>query len=1100
MQKENKNKISMNCLQLAILFFIQTFSFCSFSQAGVPKFSHLTTIDGLSQSTVFFILRDYKGFMWFGTNEGLNKYDGYKFIVYKHDPENPGSIINNSIYSILEDAAHNLWVVSAGGLDRFDRAKESFIHYNIGGDQSIFKNIFQDSKKRIWLSTTEGFCLFNVNTGKFKFYRNNDKDSNSLSQNYVYQMTEDNDGELWIGTRNGLNRFNPETQKFIRYYNDPANDKSMGAGYIKAVFKDSRGNIWAGTQGSGIVLFNRRDNSFIHFKHDPLNKSSICHNDILSFTEDQHGKLWVGTENGGISVFDDSKHTFDSYQNNGNDAFTLSGNSVYSLYKDAIGNIWAGTWSGGINFLPFVGDKFSLYRNIPNDGNSLSNNLVLSISNGPDNDIWIGTDGGGLNRFDPLTHRFSNYKNEPNNKNSIYNDYVLSISEYSPGVLALGYHHGGMDLMDVQKELFTHYPLRNLNSTKLSSPSVNILYNDSRQNLWVGTADNGGIYLFDKIKNLGANFFPDTKEGRNIGDSSIFVMYETISGQVWLGGDRGLYFFEKSTGKFIQYQHEPKNKNSLSNNTVYSILEDPESNLWVGTAEGLNFFDTRKKTFTTFTEKDGLPNNTIWSIQQDHHGNLWISTNNGLCRFNPSTKTFRNYTISDGLQNNAFKAKASYQSPAGEMFFGGVNGFNTFYPDSIKDNDFIPPVYFTDFQIFNKPVAIGGNSPLKQSVNEVKEITLSYKQSVFTIEFAALNFTQPGENRYAYKLEGFDNYWNYAGKKRTATYTNLNPGTYTFKVKGSNNDGVWNETGTSVKIIITPPFWLTWWFVGVMIVLIAGSGVGFYRFRMNIIKKQKILLELKVKEQTIQLLHSNEEEHKARLEADHANEELANKNSELEQFVYIASHDLREPLRTTAGFIELFQQQYKGKLDAKADKYLAFITQATDRMKMLINDLLDYSGIGSKKVFQLLDCNDVLREVLADLGIAIREAGAEISSDKLPVISAYPTGIKQLFQNLIANGIKFRKKEVTPIIRISVKPCKDCWQFAFSDNGIGIDKKHQDRVFLIFQRLHDRSEYEGSGIGLAHCKKIVELHGGKIWIESVIGEGTTFYFTIPEIQ
>jgi light-regulated signal transduction histidine kinase (bacteriophytochrome) len=336
------------------------------------------------------------------------------------------------------------------------------------------------------------------------------------------------------------------------------------------------------------------------------------------------------------------------------------------------------------------------------------------------------------------------------------------------------------------------------------------------------------------------------------------------------------------------------------------------------------------------------------------------------------------------------------------------------------------------------------------------------------------------------------------GTQRTATYTNLDPGKYVFKVKGLNNEENWSNI-TSIQLTVTPPFWLTWWFRMAVIITIVSCIITFYRVRMNVVKRQKRILQQKVNEQTIQLVHSNEEEHKARLEADRANGELEKKNKELEQFVYIASHDLREPLRTTSGFVELFQKQYKGKLDEKADTYLAYITQAAGRMKILIDDLLDYSRIGNQKEFKQVDCNIILQEVLADLDIVLKEAGAEISAGQLPVIYAYQTGIKQLFQNLIANGIKFRKKDTAPEIQIAAE-INDCfWKFSFTDNGIGIEQEHTEKIFAIFERLHTRKEYEGSGIGLAHCKKIVELHQGKIWVESVPGKGSTFQFTFPII-
>ncbi len=1102
----------MKWLHLAILAFINLICIPAYPQISNPEFSRLTTTEGLSQNTVFSILKDYKGFMWFATDEGLNKYDGYKFEVYKHNPENPASIDNNAVYSITEDAAHNLWVLTSGGFDKFDRVKESFSHYGMADNGIIFKNIFQDSKKRLWLgSGGGGFCLFNSANGEFKYYKNNNKDFNSLSNNYVYKITEDNNGELWIGTRNGLNRFNPETEKFTRYNHDSANSSSIASGYIKTVFKDSKGNIWAGTQGSGIALYNRRENSFINFKHNPLNKNSICHNDILSFTEDNNGHLWIGTENGGVSILDLSTNNFTNYQYNENDQHSISGNSIHSLYKDDIGNIWVGTWSGGVNFLPLFGNKFTHYKKIPSKNNSLSNDIVLSISSDADNNIWIGTDGGGLNLFNPATHNFINYRNNPANSKSIFNDYILSVTDYLPGVLALGFHRGGIDLFDVKKKQSTHYEPGQIYINRLTSSSVNMIYKDRQNNLWVGTHDNGGLYLFDNLSKKFTHYFSNSKDGKSVGNNSIFSIYETRAGQLWIGGDQGIYHFITSTREFIHFQSDPKIKQSISNNNVYSIMEDKSGNLWLGTAYGLNFFDVKSNTFTSYTEKDGLPNNIIWSTQQDHQGNLWISTNKGLSRFNPTTKVFRNYTIVDGLQSNTFKAKASYQAPDGEMFFGGVNGFNTFYPDSIKDNTYVPPVYITDFQVFNKPVGIGGSSPLQQSVNHVKEITLSYKQSVFTIEFASLNFTHPEQNQYAYKLDGFDDEWIYCGKKRSATYTNLDPGTYVFKVKGSNNDGVWNDTGTSVKIVITPPFWLTWWFMLFVFLMIAGSMIGFYLFRMNVIKKQKLLLEQKVKAQTIQLVLLNKEERKSRLEseearaesetarqeADLANEKLQLNNKELEQFVYVASHDLQEPLRTINGFAELLMQKYNGKIDEKADKYLHFISDATLRMKVLIKDLLDLSKIGTKGESQTVDCNIILQNAIADLTAAIQDAAVDIRFAELPLINGYPTEIKLLFQNLLINAIKFRKQHTPPQIDITVQETAGYWQFAVSDNGIGIDQKNSERIFDIFQRLHSKKEYEGSGIGLAHCKKIVELHKGKIWVESVPGQGATFYFKLP---
>ena len=1099
------------CRLLIIFICVQAAQLISFAQMSSPKFTRLNTANGLSQNAVFAIEKDFKGFMWFGTDEGLNKFDGYKFTVFKHDREDTTSISSNSIFSIKEDLNHNLWVVTQAGLDKFDRLTTTFKHYLSGNHWVVSSNIFEDSKKRIWLCSGQGFCQFDTASGKCTYYRNNPADNNSLSQNYVYKIIEDDNGELWIATRNGLNRFNPETKKFTRYVNIPGDASSIGSGFIKAVFKDSRGNIWAGTQGNGVARFDRSKNSFINYRHDPKNSNSIIYNDILSFTEDAAGKLWIGTENGGISLYDYSTNGFVSFQNDEYNPNSLSGNSIYSLYKDNVGNIWVGTWSNGINFLPVFGDKFEHYKKNPGTVNSLSNNLVLSLNSDAYNNIWIGTDGGGLNQFNTVTRKFTCFRKNDKVKNGIYNDFVLTAFPYSRDTLLLGFHRGGIDFFDEKKNSFEHYGTHDINHNRLTSLSVLTAYKDRRNNLWLSNDGFGGIFLFDMVTKTFIPFLPDPNNPRSIAINNVFIMYETKAGQLWIGGDNGLDLFDRDKNEFIHYRHDPKNENSLADNMVNCFIEDSMGNLWVGTAGGLNYFNPVAKSFTTYTEKNGLPNNTIWAIQQDHHGNLWISTNNGLSKFTVATKTFRNYTISDGLQSNAFKRKASAQTPNGEMYFGGANGFNTFYSDSIKDNDFIPPVYITGFEVFNKPLTIRANSSLPLAVTEMKEITLSYKQSVFTIEFAALNFTRPQQNQYAYKLENFDPDWVSAGNKRSVTYTNLDPGKYVFKVKGSNNDGVWNKDPAILTLIILPPFWQTWWFRLAVILLITWFIYAYYKNRMRIIKQQQMLLQQKVNKQTIQLVGLNEDERKARLEAEeakmeseHAREEANNaninlqmKNKELEQFAYIASHDLQEPLRTTVGFVQLLQKQYQGKLDEKADKYLNFISEAASRMRVLITDLLDFSRIGTKGEMEKLDCSEVIKTVLADMMALVIESNATIVYDGLPVIDGYATEIKLLFQNLLINAIKFRRKDVLPNINISAENTGNYWKFSVTDNGIGIDREYHDRIFEIFQRLNNRSEYEGSGIGLSHCKKIVELHHGRIWIEPAPGGGSTFLFTIP---
>jgi signal transduction histidine kinase/ligand-binding sensor domain-containing protein len=768
---------------------------------------------------------------------------------------------------------------------------------------------------------------------------------------------------------------------------------------------------------------------------------------------------------------------------------------VYSIYKDSYGNMWVGTFAGGVNILSKDINLFDHYKHT-SAPNSLNHNNVLSFCESRNGKIWVGTDGGGLNLFDPSTKKFTYYTHDPKNNNSICGNYVLGVCEDSKGNVWVGTWADGITVFNPGSGEYRHFKNKPGDLSSLSSNNAWVIFEDSEKNIWVGTYG-GGLNLYDPQKNAFIRFDDSTASSVI---KQIYTIAEDEKGNLWLGTDGGgLRVFNKKTKTFTRYVHE-EGKNSLSDNRINYIYRDKLGNFWINTMVGLNYFDRKTGHFITYTVEDGLPNNVIYGVAEDNNGHIWISTNRGLSRMDLQTKKFKNYTPADGLQSYEFKGHAVCKTKSGTMYFGGINGFNEFFPENVKEAVYEPPLVLTGLQVLNKkvPIAVDAKdqSPLKKDITETKELTLSYGQSVITFEFASLNYTVAEKKQYAYMLEGFDKAWNEIGTNRTATYTNLDPGNYVFKVKGLNNEGDWSTRTVSVNLTIKPPYWKTWWFKMLCVLVIAAIVVVIFRIRMRSIRKQKTRLENLVNEKTRQLVESTEEEHRARADAELANKELERKNKELEQFAYVASHDMQEPLRTTSSFVELLQKQYHGKLDEKADKYLTYIVQASDRMKVLIKDLLDYSRIGKAESQVKVDCNVVLEETLADLTVVIRETGAEITSDPLPVITGYPTEMKQLFQNLLTNAIKFRKKEVTPKIRITVKKNKNAYEFSFKDNGIGIDKKHSDRIFIIFQRLHSRNEYQGSGIGLAHCKKIVELHGGRIWIDSKPDEGTKFLFTI----
>jgi signal transduction histidine kinase/ligand-binding sensor domain-containing protein/DNA-binding response OmpR family regulator len=1076
-------------------FFLLSFALC-FSQAQSPRFRHLTTNQGLSQSHINAILKDKKGFMWFGTEDGLNKYDGYKFTQYKHNPNNNSSITDSYIQDLLEDKEGNLWIATTSGLDRFDRKSNSFIHFDRGNTRYNINEIFQDSKGRMWLGTSQGLFLFNPDTGIFKSYKLASKSKDNRRNSFISQILEDDDGMLWLGTEYGLYRFDTSTGKSVGYFKDTTDKKSIGSDWIMALCKDRHGDIWIGTHGGGIAFFNHNSNTFTNFRHKP-GKNSLALDNVLSIMEAKDGKIWIGTENGGISIYDAASKKFDTYQYDPADASTLNNNSVYCIYTDNAGNIWIGTYAGGINFISKYEEKFVSYRQVVTNPNSLSNNNVLAISgDSAGNQIWIGTDGGGLNLFDRRTKSFSRYLHN-SNTNSISTNYVISIVQLTGEIIALGYHNGGFDFFNTRTKVFTHHMPIPGNPNSLSTSDVNNIMKDRNGNMWIGTWK-GGLDFYNVREKKFTHYQNIPEDKTSLSDNVVITVFEDRAGGIWVGTHSGLNYLESDRKHFKRYQNRPQDKSSLSNNKVQNILEEENGNLWIGTrGGGLNYFDRKKQTFKSYTEQEGLASNVVFAILKDRRNNLWISTNKGLSCFNLQTRKFRNYDVSDGLQGNEFRYNSRFKASDGQMFFGGINGFSSFYPEQLKDNDFVPPVYITDFLIFNKEVT-PGSKILPQHITETKKITLTHRESVITFEFAALNYTLSRKNKYAYKLEGFDKDWNYVGIKRTATYTNLDPGTYVFRVMGSNNDDVWNTKGTSVLLVIEPPFWLTWWFKAIGILIFAGVCIAFYKIRTYHILKQKKELEHLIKERTIQLEHAIEEEKKAVEKA-----ELANRAKSA--FLATMSHEIRTPMNGVIGLASLLAET---PLNEEQQNFTKSIQDSGESLLTVINDILDFSKIESGNMeldevdFNLRTC---IEEVMDLFSVKAAEKRLDLIYQIDPDIPSQIVGdslrLRQILINLVNNALKFTK-EGEVFLRVKLKEAfsDETFQLVFEvkDTGIGIAEDKMDRLFKSFSQVDSSTtrRYGGTGLGLVICEKLALLMGGSISVESTEGVGSTFRFSI----
>jgi signal transduction histidine kinase/DNA-binding response OmpR family regulator/streptogramin lyase len=765
----------------------------------------------------------------------------------------------------------------------------------------------------------------------------------------------------------------------------------------------------------------------------------------------------------------------------------------------------------------------------------------LDINGDQDGNIWIGTDGGGLNRFDPKTNIFTHYRNDVRNKNSPGSDYVISVMEVEKGILGIGYHRGGFDLFNTKTGKFTHHLPQKNNPKSLSASSVNIVFKDHEGDWWVGTWG-GGLGLYNKNARE-FTWYQQNLAGRSMSNNFVHSINEDNDGNLWIGTDVGLDVLDKKTGQITHYQNNPDDPGSLSHNIVVDILTDHAGNLWLATARGLSIFNKKNRIFKTYSEKDGLPNNMIRSIEEDHKGNLWIASNRGLSKFDPVTKIFRNYSIDDGLQGNQFKPHASYRAKDGALFFGGSNGLNFFYPDSLKDNTFIPPVYLTDLQVFNRSITVHSkDSALHEHISEAKEIFLAYDQSVFTLEFAALNYTLPEKNMYAYKLEGFDEEWNYVGHKRAATYTNLDPGEYTFHVRGSNNDGLWNERGTSIKITIVPPFWLTWWFKAIIAAITVAGGFLLVRARIDSMNRQKAELERLVKERTtevneqkealegqaenmqalneqlqaqtdfLQSMNKELQNQKAEIlekreEAEVARQEAEQANQAKSIFLATMSHEIRTPMNGVIGMASLLADT---SLTAEQQEYTEIIRTSGESLLGVINDILDFSKIESGKMeleekdFDLRTCIEEVLDLFADKAAGIGlDLIYQLDNDVPNQVAGDSLRLRQVLLNLVGNAIKFTQHgEIFVGVHMNKKEGSRLeLGFEVRDTGIGIPEDKLNRLFKAFSQVDASTtrKYGGTGLGLAIAEKLIGLMGGRIWIESTVGKGTTFFFTLQTI-
>ncbi len=757
-------------------------------------FEHLSVRQGLSQADVNCIFQDSRGFVWLGTQDGLNRYDGYGFRIYKHDPRDSLSLNDSWIVSIGETPDGTLWIGTRGksrSLNRFNRFAETFAQ--VPADSAPLKGIktsavrpsYEDALGGIWSGTIgSGLIRRDSRSGGTTTFRHDPADPGSLADDRVYAVAGDHLGEIWVATHEGLDRFDRKTGSFVHFTHDDKNPGSLSDNWVWPIFEDRTGVLWVGTIRGGLNRFDRQTERFAHFRHEETDPRSIGNDRLYSIYQDASGLMWVGTAEHGVDRFQPEHNAFAHYARVPSAPGSLISNDVVSAFVTRSGGTWIGT-RGGLEKLDRAARTFTLYTHDPSNPRSIADNTVECIVEDGTGLLWLGTFAGGLDRFDPKSGVFVHFKHDAANPKSLSDNRVYALCEDRTGKLWAGTYGGGLNCLDRSSGTFTCYAHSDSAPGSLATPGVFALCEDHEGVLWVGT----------------------------------------------FGG--GLDRFEGGSGTFTHFRHDDADPGSLSNDLVACLYEDHTGTLWAGTAGGLNRLDRVTGKFKRYTQKDGLPDDVIFGILGDDRGNLWMSTNKGLAELDPLHGTFRTFDENDGLQGNEFNQGAYGADPrTGEMYFGGGNGFNLFHPDSVLSNPFMPPVVFSSFTRYTNDDKDG--KPIEEKgIGAKPEVLLSYKDNVAIFEFAALNYYNTFKNQYAYRLEGYNDNWIRLGTDHRATFTNLDGGSYTLRVRGSNNDGLWNEQGASLRLVITPPWWRTRWAYGAYALVFLGALYLVRRFEIN---------------------------------------------------------------------------------------------------------------------------------------------------------------------------------------------------------------------------------------------------------------------------
>lgn len=1151
---KGKNILFLSLFTVLILFLCTS----GHSQTRSTRFQHLTIDDGLPQNMVDDILQDSHGFLWFGTWNGLCRYDGYTFEVFDNQNPKGSAIRDNFIYALLEDNYGNIWIGTNQGLQLYlhRKGKFSFINEKHSKDleEANIRSLALTTEGNLVVASADGVLLFKIinETGEIELIQKYGLgvDNKSIRGTAVNTVAIDVANNIWVGANSGITVIPPKAADFQYYSLAPFN--GLSSNQVLSIFESKEREIWVGTE-YGLNKLNRITNDFQQFVSD--GDDGLIHNTIMDLIEDNSGNLLIATL-GGFSVMNKKTYEFTNYRNEYNVKHSLSNDFVNCLLLDDKNNVWIGTERGGVNFYNTNQNVVEHFEYHPDNANSLSYSTVNSVYKDK-GILWIGTAGGGLNKYNPKTGNFQHYRHNAEEPSSISSDFITTITKDKYDRLWIGTWGWGLNVLTeagMQSGNFIRHAAPE--KSGLISNFISSVVADAAGNLWIGTLR--GLVKYDISEDDYKPFIPTDKE---IAISNVGCLLFENETTLWLGTRNGLYRLKSADGSFNASSTEIEiftssgtDPNSISGNYVISVLKDAEANLWFGTyGQGLNKLIKKGDSvqFKSFTTKDGLSNTVIYGIEQDSERNIWLSTDFGLSRLNPETEDFRNFYTVDGLLNNQYYWSATHKSEDGKLYFGGMEGLDAFYPQWIKDDFESREVVITDIKILNESVAQGeeynGVVVLKDSPHTAEKINISYKEKVFGIEFSSLNFRQPKMIRYAYILEGFENEWNYVSSgRRYATYTNLKPGEYIFKVKASGSNGEFDTSTTSIIISIAPPFWDTLWFKSLCALALMGIIFGYIRYRTYSLKRQKAVLEAQVKERTekinrqkealtnqAMLLQDNNRdlEEKQKL-IEGQNKEILDQHEELKKlnrklnlvsklrlsFFTNISHEFRTPLTLILGPIEKLLQDRSINVEVK--NTLSIMNRNAQRMLHLINQLMDFRKI-EKGRMELkvtkedlsLFCRNVFKafEPLSDL----KQIDFTYSEEQIPAEVWFDRQkMENILYNLLSNAFKYTKENGK--VTLEVKGLtfeesklqlnesesdaeKPVVSIKVMDSGIGISEENLPLVFKRFYRIESEEAFKisGSGIGLALTEELIKTHHGEIFVASKLKEGSSFEIQFP---